>query len=928
MTRQPSERWHDEVPGTRWFRADLHLHTLDDPYIALPPGIDGERDAAPVLRAYAERFLDAAVAQGIEVLGLTPHAACIKAGISAAWTIIETWENGRQASSGRAYRDLIYVVYPGFEPSFADGNNGIHLIFLFDPNVGKERYFKAFSAIMSGRPAYDGRNLNQTLTTPKDAFAALDARLSIGKGNYLVIAAHPLQPSGLLSRPGPHITDLAGGHIHAAELRRDKTLEEDLAAAGKLRHAFEKGRIALYHSSDAITLADPGTAPAERALGHRFALLKLASPTLEALRQAFLGRDSRLRIPYVRDAAGQFVLDPGRPLPVPHGSEARPWIRKINVQGGTSFLRGQNFRLSPDLTCIIGGSMTGKSTLLDGLRLIFGGERAMPDRTTTVGRDALARARDGFLSGGTLVELESPAGDLARPVAERFAPRFFSQGELKSLANDDDGIEHLLFHLVPGRSPALLAQRDALRDLDRRIADTVPRLTLLQGQLAEAEQELQRTAAAREAMKQFEQAGTAALPPAQQDAARAKSFSIDVQDQAERARGLEEAMGALSLPVLNSAEVMAQLSRRLSPQLSGNAADTASLLNAAKTQAATVVASLESLADIADATATAADTRLARLTAEVQAALVGAGRSASDMSQFDAYARTAQHYDSFLAAQQGKQQELNKAVDDFNADLGRRDALVTAHRDAIAQVCGEVEARFAGRVVVTVDPEGRRDPLDSWVLGLRNQGITRWWNSGGAQSATPTKLRDIIGAFSKPDLAAAQTRARALGMSDAVATSFFEQIAPWARQLEVWALRCRDRYRIRWVEGGEPKYLDALSGGRRVAVLLSLILESDDQTPLFVDQPEDELDNRFLNETIIPALHRLKGKRQVVFATHNANLVVNGDADQVIALEADAEHGRVDTAGAIEDDSVRSAIVRTLDGGAEAFRLRRKKYGY
>ena len=133
---------------------------------------------------------------------------------------------------------------------------------------------------------------------------------------------------------------------------------------------------------------------------------------------------------------------------------------------------------------------------------------------------------------------------------------------------------------------------------------------------------------------------------------------------------------------------------------------------------------------------------------------------------------------------------------------------------------------------------------------------------------------------------------------------------------------------IRWVEDGEPKDLEALSGGRRVAVLLSLILESDDPTPLFVDQPEDELDNRFLNETIIPALHRLKGKRQVVFATHNANLVVNGDADQVIALEADAEHGRVYAAGAIEDEAIRSAIVRTLDGGAEAFRLRRKKYGY
>lgn len=924
MTPELSEHWHDEVPGTRWLRADLHLHTLDDPYVALPSGVVGERDDPDVLRAYAERFLDAAVAQGIEVLGLTPHAACVKAGISATWTIVETWESGRQASSGKGYRDLIYAVYPGFEPSFADGNSGIHLIFLFDPTVGKEKYLNAFGAIMGGRPAYDGKTLNQTLKTPKEAFAALDDRLSIGKGNYLVIAPHPLQQNGLLSRPGQYILDLAGGHIQAAELRRDKTLGEDRSANAKLRHAYEKGRIALYHSSDATELAGSGMPPIDRAIGRRFVLLKLASPTLEALRQAFLGRDSRLRIPYVRDSAGQLILDPNLPVPVPRGADARPWIREIRIQGGTSFLRDQTVRLSPDLTCVIGGSMTGKSTLLDGLRLTFGGEPAMPDRATSVGRDALARARDRFLSGGTRVEMESPAGDLTRPVSKRFSPRFFSQGELKSLAGDDEGIEYLLFHLVPGRGVGLLAQREVLRELDQRIADSVQRLTRIQGQVAEAEQEYQRTALAREAMKQFEQAGTAALLPAQQDAARAKAFAADVRGQAERAQEIAEAINALALPGLNSLEIAACLS----PPGSENISNAGSLMHLVKSQAAAVVASLESLGGIAKATETAANTRLAKLTAEVQAALVAAGRGASDLNQFDAYAKSAHHYDSFQAALQGKRQELEKALDGFNADLDERDALVIAHRDAITQVCAEVEARFQGQVVVTVDPEGRRGPLESWVLGLRNQGITRWWNSGGAQSATPTILRALIGAFTKPDPVDAQAKAKALGMSDTVAASFFEQIAPWARQLEVWALRCPDRYHIRWVEGGESKDLNALSGGRRVAVLLSLILESDDQTPLFVDQPEDELDNRFLNETIIPALHRLKGKRQVVFATHNANLVVNGDADQVIALEADAEHGRVYAAGAIEDEAIRSAIVRTLDGGVEAFRLRRKKYGY
>jgi hypothetical protein len=79
-----------------------------------------------------------------------------------------------------------------------------------------------------------------------------------------------------------------------------------------------------------------------------------------------------------------------------------------------------------------------------------------------------------------------------------------------------------------------------------------------------------------------------------------------------------------------------------------------------------------------------------------------------------------------------------------------------------------------------------------------------------------------------------------------------------------------------------------------VSLLLSLLLESDDTRPLIIDQPEDELDKSYLFETVLPALHRLKGHRQVIFATHDANIVVNGDADQV------ADH-RLDISADIAD---------------------------
>ena len=167
-----------------------------------------------------------------------------------------------------------------------------------------------------------------------------------------------------------------------------------------------------------------------------------------------------------------------------------------------------------------------------------------------------------------------------------------------------------------------------------------------------------------------------------------------------------------------------------------------------------------------------------------------------------------------------------------------------------------------------------------------------------------------------------------VGMSEAVSETFRVQFTP-SKQREMAAIRCPDEYVLEFMmDDGSYRPLNVLSGGQRVNLLLSLLLETNDERPLVIDQPEDELDNRFLFETMLPALKRLKGRRQIIVATHNANIVVNGDADQVIQLEATADHGYIAHSGAIEEPAVRDAIVQTVDGGDEAFRLRRLKYGF
>lgn len=98
-----------------------------------------------------------------------------------------------------------------------------------------------------------------------------------------------------------------------------------------------------------------------------------------------------------------------------------------------------------------------------------------------------------------------------------------------------------------------------------------------------------------------------------------------------------------------------------------------------------------------------------------------------------------------------------------------------------------------------------------------------------------------------------------------------------------------------------------------------------------VDQPEDDLDNRFITESIVPKMREEKRRRQFVFATHNANIPVLGDAELIVGLAARNDGNGALTAkhmGAIDSRGVRELVEEVLEGGRRAFELRRQKYGF
>ena len=118
-----------------------------------------------------------------------------------------------------------------------------------------------------------------------------------------------------------------------------------------------------------------------------------------------------------------------------------------------------------------------------------------------------------------------------------------------------------------------------------------------------------------------------------------------------------------------------------------------------------------------------------------------------------------------------------------------------------------------------------------------------------------------------------------------------------------------------------------LSLGQQQSVLLALMLTSESRAPLIVDQPEDNLDSEFIYKTLVPVLRLVKERRQVIVVTHNANIAVLGDAEQIVVLKATNEQATITSRGSIDEPGTREAACAILEGSREAFERRARIYG-
>ena len=272
-----------------------------------------------------------------------------------------------------------------------------------------------------------------------------------------------------------------------------------------------------------------------------------------------------------------------------------------------------------------------------------------------------------------------------------------------------------------------------------------------------------------------------------------------------------------------------------------------------------------------------------------------------------------------------------------NEHANRRRTLIAEWEDvkaaefrALDDVATKVSKQLRNRVQVEVTGTGIREPLFEL---LRNE-------IGGRMSEAIERLRNASDLSLTQFVDACRSGVEALRNTYGITPGQAERLAGGEDEvlmrMEELELAPSTAIRLNTASADVPptwQPLEDLSTGQKAtAVLLLLLLESG--APLIVDQPEDDLDNRFITEGIVPRMRDEKQRRQFIFSTHNANIPVLGDAELILGLSAagEADSGRARIAsehrGSIDSRSVRELVEEILEGGREAFETRRRKYGF
>jgi len=617
-------------------------------------------------------------------------------------------------------------------------------------------------------------------------------------------------------------------------------------------------------------------------------------------------------------------------------------IEKIEISGG--FLPGLSVTIPQGLTCIIGARGSGKSTLVEAIRFALCGTSAAPKHCAD-----LIQAN---LAGGALVTITAFADGSNRYTIKRglkqtpvlltsdgraintvdldrgtFLPLdAYSSIEIEAIADEalGDRRRNLLdelrseqmrsIHLSLAESTrALETNADRIRTTQRTIDDLTEQIEELGdvrarlSALAPSDRESAEDFVRLTRQQQLDQREIAKLDSADRDL---KMF----EETLERLRTEAQKVFAARLAEEQSAN--ADTLRHYDKLLAASKAPVEKHLSAIKIRIREAQEALaqarQSLSEIQ--TSHAGD--LAKLTTLNQAASEQA-RVRASLEQQVAKLEALEQQRVELNAESNALFERRKSL---KADyILMRDSVSTMRDEVASELQHEAGQRVRIRVMRNADHLSYQQMLMEGLKGarVRNQNEIL----ATLMQLRPEQLAQLL---QSNDLDSFEQlthfgKERSVKILDA----FRDSVDPLS--LEITAIEDRIAIELNVATAGRPHFKDAsdLSRGQKCTALLPILLARRDN-PLIIDQPEDNLDNHFIFETVVNAVQRMKKRRQMIFITHNANIPVLAEAELVLVMTSDGRIGAIEKSGSV--DECREQIIDLLEGGREAFELRSRRY--
>ena len=879
-----------QFPGSRWWKFDFHTHTP-----ASKDFLGGNQEAKD--RITPEFWLRKFMEKQIDCVAVTDHN-------SGAWIdkLKEKLEELKQEKPDW-HRPL--HLFPGVEIS---ASGGVHILAIFDPEKGNRDIDSLLGAV--GYPATSkGGSYKETKNSVTEVIDVVAERGGIA------IPAHADKDKGLFKSSSLRQA-LENKNIYAVELCDENYKKPQQYTEMKAQWTEVRGSDIHNFRSENFG---------------KFTWIKMDTPSIEGLKLALIDG-----APSVKQ---RMDISPNR--------HAKYVIEEITVKDAKHMGRGWPGELkrqfSPFLNVIIGGRGSGKSTLLEFMRLAMRREKEILDilepeseKYFTVGADGLlletshlslvyrkgeARYRLSWSAQAVppSLEVETETGWKAMDgdIRSLFSARIYSQKQIFALAQEPDALLDIIDEDSSVKDAEFerdyINRKNAYRRLvqrGRELEAKIAQKNRYSGLLQDVSRQID----------EIEKSGHKAVLQNYRQRRRQRSIMDDLETQwermTERLRETQEEIGPASLEEQPFSQHDDMLQALVATNREWEEIDRQLGVLIEKSQ--NIVSNWRQGKDNAE---------------WMKALKVDIDKYEQLRPQLQKQDIDSEKYQLLLQRQAAYKQEFEQ-IDEYAKSLEELEQRKKQALTAIEEWRNQLTEKRKSFLVSIL--EGNRSvAIELKPLGQSWEGVEASIRKIlHCEDRFDRDFEELKGAYKDQDknIAIQSLKERLLnirnGADSNVRDQRFANHIKGLSQDSISELMCwfpQDSLEIYAIDAkGEKQSIQQGSPGQKTAALLAFILSYGEE-PLLLDQPEDDLDNELIYELIVKHLRETKTKRQIIVVTHNANIVVNGDAEMVLPLTIKNGQSFISDPASIQNRRTRKKICDILEGGEQAFEQRYKR---